>query len=255
MGPNRAQLCKYSFLFPTLLHAFHLHFPFSFLALDFSFYTPLDRHSKRGSCRVLQTCGVLTPSPCVTDSLTRFSWSRWPCFILPSGLCGVSFPSLGINTHCWRLFCFVSAPPSRLYLDFISGWKSRERQLATLLGTVIDLLLVHSLCESILALVCLFLGVLFTALHSYLFCIASYVRLYFPASGYWLDCSGFSLVGGMLLWGKRPSTQAMRCHLGNLGLEWAMTATGRGPTSAVIVPRAVEVQMGYYHHTRLLLRW
>ena len=37
---------------------------------------------------------------------------------LPSGLCGVSFPSLGINTHCWRLFCFVSAPPSRLYCGF-----------------------------------------------------------------------------------------------------------------------------------------
>ena len=119
---------------------------------------------------------------------------------LPSGLCGVSFPSLGINTHCWRLFCFVSAPPSRLYCGSPSqDRKSRERQLATLLGNVIDLLLVHSLCESILALVCLFLGVLFTALHSYLFCIASYVRLYFPASGYWLDYSGFSLVGWVLL--------------------------------------------------------
>ena len=199
MGPNRAQLCKYSFLFPTLLHAFHLHFPLSFLALDFSFFThPLDRHNKRGSCRVLQTRGVLTPSPCVTDSLTRFSWSRWPCFILPPGLCGVSFPSLGINTHCWRLFCFVSAPPSRLYLDFVSERKSRERQLATPLGNVVDLLRVHSLCESTLALVCLFLGVLFywfaflSILHCILF-VPLFSCIWILAGLFWIFFDGWDV--------------------------------------------------------------
>ena len=119
---------------------------------------------------------------------------------LPSGLCGVSFPSLGINTHCWRLFCFVSAPPSRLYCGFrLRTGNPGSDSWRLCWGHVVDLLRVHSLCESILALACLFLGVYFTVLHTYLFCIASYVRFCFLASGYWLDCSGFSLVGGMLL--------------------------------------------------------
>ena len=91
----------------------------------------------------------------------------------------VSFPFYGINNIDGD-----SSVSSLRHLrvctaDSVSERKSRERQLATLLGNVIDLLRVHSLCESILAFVCLFLGVLFTALHSYLFCIASYVRLYF----------------------------------------------------------------------------
>ena len=118
---------------------------------------------------------------------------------LPSGLCGVSFPSLGINTHCWRLFCFVSAPPSRLYCGFHFRMKIPGATAGDSTGDC-DRPIAGPLPLRVNPSACLFIfGCLFTTLHTYLFCIASYLCLYFPASGYWLDCSGFSLVGGMLL--------------------------------------------------------
>ena len=143
------------------------------------------------------------------------------------------YPSLGF-TQCflslsWDKYTLLATlfSISCATFAFVLGWKSWERQLATLLGTV-DLLMVHSLCESILALACLFLGVYFTVLHTYLFCIASYVRFYFHASGYLAGLSGLVFSGGLgVTEVKGPIHRLWVNALGNLGIEWIMMATGR----------------------------
>ena len=193
---------------------------------------------------------MLTPSPHVTDSLTCFSGCKTLFYpFLRFMQCFLSLP--------WDKYTLLATllPISCATFAFVLGWKSRERQLATLLGTV-DLLLVHSLCESILALACLFLGVYFTVLHTYLFCIASYVRFCFLASGY-SGLSGLVFLGGLgVTRGKRPSTQAMsEClrkprNIVDHDGYWTKVLH-----SIFMCLRSVEIQMGYYWQYTFVLRW
>src|SRR3954467_15079399 len=72
------------------------------------------------------------------------------------------------------------------------------------------------LSKSILALVCLSLGV-FTALHTYLFCIAFYVRFYFSAS--YSGLSGSLSVGWVFQEVKGPIPRLCVNHR-NPRIEW-----------------------------------
>src|SRR3954470_22877447 len=131
---------------------------------------------------------MLIPSPRVTDSLTLFLWSCDRCFVL--WFAGIPF-LFRINMLVATLLIFAVATAGDSAGDISTCCWS-------------------GLSESILALVCLSLGV-FTALHIYLFALHSMCA--FTFLHHILDCLDFYLWVGVSR-GKRPNTQAMSDTIG-----------------------------------------